>query len=59
MGSASDYIEVEAPAQRCYDYWRDLTHLPNIMDDVQEVTQTGPDTYQWKVSGPGGKTATW
>ena len=59
MGSASDYIEVDAPAQRCYEYWRDLTHLPTIMEDVEEVTQTGPDTYQWKVAGPAGKTVTW
>ena len=59
MGSASDYIEVEAPAQRCYEYWRDLSHLPNIFEDVEEVTQAGPDTYTWKVKGPAGKTIEW
>jgi uncharacterized membrane protein len=59
MASASDYVEVDASARRCYDYWRDLTHPPNIFDDVEEVTQTGEDTYHWKVTGPAGKTIEW
>jgi hypothetical protein len=32
---------------------------PDIFEDVEEVTQIGPDTYQKRVTGPGGKTIVW
>jgi hypothetical protein len=59
MASASDSIEVEAPAQRCDEYWRDLTQLPTIFEDAEEVTQTDSDTHQWRVTEPSGKTIVW
>ena len=61
MGSAVKYIEVTAPAQACYDWWRSLTRLPEIFPDVLSVeaqdSQEAMTT--WTVSGPLQKKLTW
>ena len=53
--SAKESIEVEAPVERVYDYWKTLENLPHFMTDVEEVRSTGPDTTHWVVKGPLGK----
>ena len=45
-------IEVEAPVQQVYEYWRTLENLPQFMTNVEEVRSTGPDTTHWRVKGP-------
>ncbi len=61
MGSVAHYIEVDAPADQCYAWWRGLTNLPQIMPDVESVqpVQGSTKTTHWKVSGPLGKTVEW
>ena len=61
MGSVAHYLEVNAPADQCYAWWRGLTNLPQIMPDVQSVTPKdgGTQVTHWKVSGPLGKTVEW
>ena len=59
MGSAAQYFEVEAPVEQVYAYWRDFSHFPSFMPDVEEVTVTGPTTSHWKVSGPLGRSVEW
>lgn len=59
MGSAARYFQVEAPVERVYAYWRDFSHFPSFMPDVEEVQVTGPTTSHWVVSGPLGKTVEW
>jgi uncharacterized membrane protein len=59
LASVSDYIEVDAPVDRCYQYWRDFTNFPNFMEDVRRVTPTGPNTWRWEVDGPLGKRVEW
>ena len=59
MGSAAQYFEVEAPVAQVYAYWRDFSHFPAFMPDVEEVTVTGPSTSHWKVAGPLGKSVEW
>jgi uncharacterized membrane protein len=59
MGSAAMYFEVEAPVEHVYAYWRDFSHFPSFMPDVEEVQVTGPTTSHWVVSGPLGKTVEW
>jgi uncharacterized membrane protein len=49
---ASDYIEVEAPAQRCDEYWRDRTQLPTIFEDKGDRCAI---TVSMKYDPPGGK----
>jgi uncharacterized membrane protein len=59
VGSAAEYFEVEAPVEQVYAYWRDFSHLPAFMPDVEEVIVTGPTTSHWKVTGPLGKSLEW
>ncbi len=61
MATVAHHIEVGAPAQACYDWWRPLTRLPEIMSDVREVTAKDGDerVTMWKVSGPMGSTVEW
>ncbi|KDN22484.1 SRPBCC family protein [Amycolatopsis rifamycinica] len=61
MDKATYRIEVHAPAQACYDWWRPLTRLPEIFSDVESVEAvTGDETRtRWKVAGPAGSTVEW
>lgn len=61
MGSATHYLEVNASAQRCYDWWRPLTHLPEILPDVKsvEAEDGNADVTHWTVAGPLGQTVQW
>lgn len=61
MGTVAHYLEVNAPAEQCYAWWRGLTNLPQIMPDVESVTPQGGSTQvtHWKVHGPLGKTVEW
>ena len=45
-------IEVEAPVQQVYEYWKTLENLPQFMTNVEDVRSTGPDTTHWRVKGP-------
>lgn len=45
-------IEVGAPVEQVYDYWKTLENLPQFMKNVEEVRPTGPDTTHWVVKGP-------
>ncbi|MBB1151846.1 MULTISPECIES: SRPBCC family protein [Amycolatopsis] len=61
MAAAAHYVEVNAPAQACYDWWRPLTRLPELFSDVQSVEaldREGTRT-RWKVDGPAGSTVEW
>ena len=59
MGSAAQYFEVQAPVAQVYAYWRDFSHFPAFMPDVEEVTVTGPSPSHWKVAGPLGRSVEW
>ena len=61
MGTVAHYLEVNAPADQCYAWWRGLTNLPQIMPDVEAVVPKDGSTHvtHWKVNGPLGKTVEW
>ena len=61
MGTVAHYLEVDAPADQCYAWWRGLTNLPQIMPDVKSVEPVSGSTEHthWTVSGPLGKTVEW
>lgn len=42
-----------------FNVWADYETFPSYMTYVQRVTQTGPHTSEWEVSGPLGSTLTW
>ena len=45
-------IDVVAPVEKVYDYWKNLENLPQFMTNVEEIHATGPDTTHWVVKGP-------
>ena len=45
-------VEIEAPVEKVYDYWKTLENLPQFMTNVEEISATGPDTTHWVVKGP-------
>jgi len=45
-------VEIEAPVEKVYDYWKTLENLPQFMTNVEEIRPTGPDTTHWVVKGP-------
>src|SRR5215207_8603680 len=45
-------VEIEAPVEKVYDYWKTLENLPQFMTNVEEIRPTGPDTAHWVVKGP-------
>lgn len=45
-------VEVGAPVQNVYDFWKTLENLPQFMKNIEEVRPTGPDTTHWVVKGP-------
>jgi uncharacterized membrane protein len=61
MGTVAHYLEVNAPADQCYAWWRGLTNLPQILPDVESVTPQAGSTQvtHWKVHGPLGKSVEW
>jgi uncharacterized membrane protein len=61
MGTVAHYLEVNAPADQCYAWWRGLTNLPQILPDVESVQaqQGSTELTHWKVSGPLGKSIEW
>lgn len=61
MGTVAHYLEVNAPADQCYAWWRGLTNLPLILPDVESIEPQAGSTQltHWKVSGPLGKTVEW
>ena len=61
MGSVTHYLEVNVPTAKAYAWWRGLTNLPTIMNDVKSVEPKSGDTKvtHWTVSGPLGKDIQW
>lgn len=52
-------ITINRPAQELYDFWRDFTNLPQIMDHLESVEVLEGNRSHWKVKGPAGSTVEW
>jgi uncharacterized membrane protein len=52
-------ITINRPAEELYDFWRDFTNLPRIMDHVESVEVQAGNRSHWKVKGPAGSTVEW
>jgi uncharacterized membrane protein len=61
MGTVAHYVDVNAPAERAYRWWRDLTNLPAVLPDVESVTAGDPEgrMTRWRVKGPLGTPVEW
>ena len=51
-------VTILKPAAELYQYWRDFTNLPRIMDHLNSVTVDGGKSH-WVAKAPLGSTAAW
>ena len=49
-------VTVNKPARELYDYWRDLTHMPEFMPHVERVDVEEGNRSHWVMKGPAGTT---
>ena len=52
-------ITINRPAQELYDFWRDFSNLPQIMDHLESVEVLDGNRSHWKVKGPAGSSVEW
>ena len=52
-------VTINRPRQEIYDFWRDFTHLPQVMDNVVSIERLDDRRSRWTVKAPGGGTVEW
>lgn len=52
------WITIGRPAHELYQFWRDFTNLPRILDDIESVTDAGDGRSHW-VAVAGGARIQW
>jgi uncharacterized membrane protein len=52
-------ITINRPAQELYEYWRQLSNLPRIMQHLESVTESGNFKSHWVAKGPMGIRVQW
>jgi uncharacterized membrane protein len=52
-------IRVDAPVDRVFDYWNDISNFPLFLSHVREVRDDGHGRSHWKVAGPAGLPVEW
>lgn len=57
--TASWSVTVNRPRQELYRWWLDPAHLATVMENVEHIEESGPNTSRWTVKGPAGSTFSW
>jgi uncharacterized membrane protein len=52
-------VTVNRPAGEVYRFWRNLSQLPQFMDHLKEVRETGAGKSHWVAKGPLGMSVEW
>ena len=52
-------IDINAPPQRVYAFWRRFENLPRILSNVESVRTAGDSRSHWTVKAVGGTTVEW
>ncbi|MHB8876887.1 MAG: SRPBCC family protein [Myxococcaceae bacterium] len=52
-------LEVDAPVEQVFAFWRQLENLPSFLSHVKEVRPLEGGRYHWKVEGPAGIPVEW
>jgi len=52
-------VTINRPRQELYDYWRNLAHLPNVLENVERIEVLNATRSHWVVKAPGGGTVEW
>ena len=52
-------IRVDAPVDRTFDYWAEISNFPLFLSHVEEVRDSGRGLSHWRVRGPAGIPIEW
>ena len=52
-------INIDAPIERVFEFWKNLRNFPHFMTNVREVRDLGNGRTQWTVAGPAGLSVKW
>lgn len=52
-------IHIDAPVERVFDYWADVSNFPLFLSHVKEVRDHGQGGSHWEVVGPAGIPVEW
>jgi uncharacterized membrane protein len=52
-------ITIRKPAREIYDFWRDFSNLPRVLDHLESVTDEGNGRSHWVAKGPAGTRVEW
>jgi uncharacterized membrane protein len=52
-------INIDAPVERVFEFWRNPHNFPHFMANVREVRDLGNGRSQWTVAGPAGFSVKW
>jgi uncharacterized membrane protein len=52
-------VTINRPRQELFALWRDFRNLPDLVDDLESVTDVGAGRSHWVAALPGGKTIEW
>ena len=56
---AAKTVTINRPRQEIYDFWRDVSNLPRVMDNVVSVERLDERRSRWTVKAPAGGTVEW
>jgi uncharacterized membrane protein len=52
-------VTINRPRHELYAFWRDFGNLPQIMENIESVTEVDERRSHWVVRAPAGKTVEW
>jgi uncharacterized membrane protein len=52
-------VTIDRPRAELYAFWRDFTHLPTFLDNVERIDVRDDRRSHWVVKAPGRKTVEW
>jgi uncharacterized membrane protein len=50
-------VTIKRPVEDLYNFWRDLTNLPQVITYIESIEVTGSDRTHWTIKLPGGAKA--
>jgi uncharacterized membrane protein len=52
-------VTINRPARELYDFWRDFSNLPRVMENITAIECEGDDRSTWTVKAPAGREVSW
>lgn len=49
-------VTIAKPRREIYDFWRDFSNLPKVMENVEKIREKGNDRSVWVIKAPAGYT---